>query len=167
MPDRQQLALAGEQHFLMRDAARVVARCGSAAPPAPSRSSARGFAAAVPEGLSFFSARCISTISASGKYRAACPANRIMRIAPSEKFGTIIAPTSILRRARQPFAIAPRSSRWRRRRDARRARCLHRDFEPNRLGGEIENDVGGLENSSSSEATIALAGSALRANPPA
>ncbi len=50
--------------------------------------SASAVARAVPEGASFLPSPCSSTISARGRWRAASVASRIIRTAPSAKFGT-------------------------------------------------------------------------------
>ena len=49
---------------------------------------------AVPDGASALFAWCNSITSAETKNRAACPANRIIKMAPTEKFGTTRTRTS-------------------------------------------------------------------------
>src|SRR5581483_6698413 len=83
---------------------------GGAARPASARAAPMMFAVrkAVPDGASILAAWCSSMTSADSKNRAASAANRIMRIAPMEKFGT--TSTRTLAAASQPRTSASRSS---------------------------------------------------------
>ena len=60
--DRQQLALAAEEHLLVRDEPRQADGVHAASPP-----SASAVALAVPDGASFLASPCSSTISARGR----------------------------------------------------------------------------------------------------
>src|SRR5689334_5842261 len=76
--------------------AAVVVASGTSPRPAAARAALIRSAvlAAVPDGASTLFAWCSSIISADSKNLAACAANRIIRTAPTEKFGAIMTRTS-------------------------------------------------------------------------
>ena len=123
--NRQQLAVAAEEHLLMRDAARAGARCESARRLAARPRSMRARRLARRSRRLVFLRRVMQLDDLDvGEKRAASSAKRIISTAPIEKFGTSSAPTP--RFAQSAPSAARCSSRPPARTDHRAARPARR-----------------------------------------
>ena len=104
--DRERLARAAQDDLLVRDEPRQAHRVDRDV----RRPCAAAVALAVPDGASIFVSACSSMISAWSNERAASAANRIIRTAPSAKFGATkhAHPRSRASRSSSPRSSSPR-----------------------------------------------------------